>query len=132
MKGLSAFTVQYRPQIYIPIWIDLKVKVNFISLCAVSLIYIPIWIDLKVPAMWEMKFNGVYLHSNMDRFERANATPERYMQLFIYIPIWIDLKVSAERIEHLVVQIYIPIWIDLKAGFTIFFNLFNIFTFQYG
>ena len=57
--------------IYIPIWIDLKDDV-YQSKIDNNVIYIPIWIDLK-GGRWDwLKVFDLYLHSNMDRFERIS------------------------------------------------------------
>ena len=56
--------------IYIPIWIDLKVILQNNSV-DFEQIYIPIWIDLKATGFCVGCMGLSYLHSNMDRFERA-------------------------------------------------------------
>ena len=55
-------------EIYIPIWIDLKVEIQpFLERFGV--IYIPIWIDLKAVESYVSSDINIDLHSNMDRFE---------------------------------------------------------------
>ena len=105
--------------IYIPIWIDLKVDGMTYSDLAEKFIYIPIWIDLKGGRQKAEKLPHLYLHSNMDRFERAARPRIWKICARIYIPIWIDLKEMNYFQSTKRGLIYIPIWIDLKVSFRV-------------
>ena len=120
--------------IYIPVWIDLKLFVQVGRLSHIA-IYIPVWIDLKYLHQRYHQQPLMYLHSSMDRFEEQSTMDKTYALLDLhssmdrfeddlndnYLMTVPDLHSSMDRFEvladyfaNLDLSIYIPVWIDLK------------------
>ena len=52
--------------------------------CKVLQIYIPIWIDLKGAVGRDDDFSNLYLHSNMDRFERLEQNAQEFTEHYLH------------------------------------------------
>ena len=138
-KPRSVFQLWFRNRIYIPLWVDLKVRRCLMHWKPLESIYIPLWVDLKgflaarcSYGNFEFTFHYGWiwkwykkppsgrtsknLHSIMGGFESRRWANRDKHPAHIYIPLWVDLKVRWCWIYwRQPMWIYIPLWVDLKV-----------------